>query len=289
MNKNKLYGKSALLTSALLWGLAFVAVQEALNEGWTPFILLGFRGLMAGLLLGIFALKRQFWKNKALMKSGMLAGAVMFIGFALQTYGQQLSTVSNASFITVLYVVFVPLLMLQKRALSISMIVAVLSAVVGTAFLTLTNGLSFHIGDILLIGCAFAFACHIIIIDRLARFHDALSATVIQVLTMSGLGFIFSLMVPSPIPSSGWLYVGYAGIISSGLAFVLQIYGQRHVDSTVAGLLLTMEALFGALGAIFLLHEPFKMNTMIGASFMMMAVILIELSPMLIKKFKGDS
>jgi len=276
---NTTAGKTALLTSALIWGISFVAVQEALNRGWTPFILLAFRGLLASAAISLIAFRRPFWKNKGLMGYGVLAGIVLFIGFVLQTYGQIYSTVSNASFITVQYVVFIPLLMFKKRKITPSVILGVGLAVLGTGFLTLKDGLTFQIGDVLLIACAIVFAFHIVVIEKLAQYNDVMAATLIQVFTVSVLGFGISAFTHPTLPSEGWIYVVYAGLFASGLAFLLQIYGQKHVDSTVSGILLAFEALFGALGAVLILREPFAQNTLIGGFLMMSAVFMVELGP----------
>ena len=275
------YGKSALLTSALLWGVAFVAVQEAINRGWTPFMLLGVRGLLASLALVGFAVKRRFWEKPGLVKQSIIAGIILFLGFVFQTYGQMYSSVSNASFITVLYVVFIPVLMWRKRHVNRWTLLGVALAVVGTAVLTVRESLSFHLGDALLLVCAIVFAYHIMAVEKLAPYDDSLSATFIQVLTLGVLGFVMALLTGGKLPSEGWIYVGYAGIISSGLAFFLQTYGQKHVNSTVAGILLTMEALFGSMGAILILGEPVTLSTVFGGILMMSAVFMVELGPKL--------
>jgi drug/metabolite transporter (DMT)-like permease len=273
------YGKTALLTSALLWGVAFVAVQEAINRGWTPFMLLGVRGVLASLALVGFALKRRFWEKPELIKQSIVAGIILFLGFVFQTYGQMYSSVSNASFITVMYVVFIPLLMWRKRPINGWTLFGVGLAVIGTAVLTMRESLSFHTGDALLLACAVVFAYHIMAVEKLAPFNDSLSATFIQVLTLGVLGFGMALLTGGKLPTQGWIYVAYAGIISSGLAFFLQTYGQKHVNSTVAGILLTLEALFGAMGAILILGEPVTISTVFGGFLMMSAVFMVELGP----------
>jgi drug/metabolite transporter (DMT)-like permease len=284
--RNNTSGKTALLTSALIWGISFVAVQEALNRGWTPFILLAFRGLLASAAISLVAFRRPFWRNKGLMLYGFLAGVVLFIGFVFQTYGQIYSTVSNASFITVQYVVFIPLLMFRKRKITTSVILGVGLSVIGTGFLTLSDSFSPQLGDALLVACAVVFALHIVVIEKLAKYNDVMAATLIQVFTVSVLGFGFSAFTQPVIPTEGWIYVLYAGLFASGLAFLLQIYGQKHVNSTISGILLAFEALFGALGAVLILHEPFSQNTLIGGFLMMCAVFMVELGPKIGVKLK---
>jgi len=288
MKNPTLSGKLALITASFLWGVSFVAVEQALNLGWTPFMLLGMRGLLAGTALGLIGFHRKFWKNKALVRDSIIGGLLLFAGMLLQTIGQSMSTVSNASFITVLYVVFIPLILWKKHPLNISIALAILFAVIGTGFLTLSVGMSFNPGDLLLVGCAWMFAIHIVFLERLARYHDLISATAIQSMTMAVLGFLFGFINQNPLPSGGYIYVLYAGLVSSGLAFLLQLYGQKHVHPTVSGLLLTLESLFGALGAIIILHEPFTSRTLIGGGLMILAVVILELGPKMWLQFRGE-
>lgn len=282
-------GKLALILAAFIWGISFTAVQQALNSGWETFSLLGMRGLLAGTSIGLLGLKRQFWKNKALMRDGILAGFLLTLGMALQTIGQNLSTVQNASFITVLYVVFIPLMLWKKHSITFSIILAIIFAVSGTAILSLNNQLHFQIGDLFVVGAAFVFAVHIIFLSHIAHHNDVVAASSIQSLTMAILSFMIAFVLKQGIPTQGWIYVLYAGILSSGLAFLLQMYGQSHVHPTISGLLLTLESLFGALGAIFILNEAFTLRVVLGGSLMMMSVVILELGPQLLRfKQKGD-
>jgi len=289
MKHSTLTGKLALILAAFLWGISFVVVQKALNGGWTTFLLLGMRGLLAGSALTALSLHRKFWKNKALLRDGLIGGVLLFIGMVLQTYGQLNSTVSNSSFITVLYVVFIPLILWKKHPLNLSAGLAIVLAVSGTAILSLQSNLNFNIGDLLLVGCALTFAIHIIFMVRLATHNELIAATAIQCLTMAVLSFILASFEGVSIPSSGWIFVLYAGLVSSGLAFLLQLYGQSHVHPTISGLLLTLEALFGTLGAIFILKEPVTLRIILGGSLMICAVVVIEVGPMLWMRLKGET
>jgi drug/metabolite transporter (DMT)-like permease len=283
MKQNTTLGKFALFTASFLWGISFIAVDQAMAYGWTPFALLGVRGLLAGLAIGFFALKQKFWLNKRLMIEGTLAGGLLFLGLALQTYGQSLSTVSNASFITVMYVVFIPIILIRKQKTSTTIVLAIIFAVIGTAFLTLQGRFSLRLGDALLIACAWVFAAHIIYIGQVMRYSEALSVATVQSLTMSVLGFSFAFFNGNGFPNAGLQFVAFAGLGSSGLAFALQLYGQKHVNPTVSGLMLTLEALFGTLGAILILREPVTLNIIVGGLFMMMAILTIELGPYVLK------
>jgi drug/metabolite transporter (DMT)-like permease len=283
MTKNKKYGKTALLVASFLWGIGFVAVQGALDTGWHPYLLLGFRGLMGGAFLGMFSLKRKWWTKPRLLRDGFLAGSLMFLAFALQTFGQQASSATNASFLTTLYVMFTPLLLflITGKKIGVSTLIAGILSLVATALLTLRGSLVLSLGDMLLIGCAVVFALHILVLEKTAYHDDALSLTVLQCLTMSAWSFLFSLFYKTSVPALGWGYVVYCGIVSSGLAFFLQTYGQKYVDSAIAAILLTLEALFGARGAVLFLHEPFGPSAILGGVLMMGAIVLLETGPIL--------
>ncbi|MGB7594137.1 MAG: DMT family transporter [Erysipelotrichaceae bacterium] len=287
MTKNKKYGKTALLVASFLWGIGFVAVQGALDSGWHPYLLLGFRGLMGGAFLGLFSLNRKWWKKRTLMRDGFLAGSLMFLAFTLQTFGQQASSATNASFLTTLYVMFTPLLLflITGKKIGVSTLIAGVLSLVATALLTLRGSMNLNFGDLLLIGCAVVFALHILVLEKTAYHDDALSLTVLQCLTMSAWSFLFSFFFKTTVPAQGWGFVAYCGIVSSGLAFFLQTYGQKYVDSAIAAILLTLEALFGALGAVLFLHEPFGPSAILGGVLMMGAIVLLESGPILHQQF----
>jgi drug/metabolite transporter (DMT)-like permease len=287
MTKNKKYGKTALLTASFLWGIGFIAVQGALDSGWHPFLLLGFRGLMGGVFLGLFSLNRKWWKKHDLMRDGIVAGSLMFLAFALQTFGQRASSATNASFLTTLYVVFTPVLLylITGRKVGVSTWIAGSLSLFATALLTLRGSFTLSFGDTLLIGCAIAFALHILMLEKIAHHDDALSLTVLQCLTMSVWAFLFSLFSKTGVPAQGWGYVAYCGIISSGIAFFLQTYGQKHVDASISAILLTLEALFGAAGAVLILHEPLGPTALLGGFLMMVAILLLETGPILHQQF----
>ena len=277
--KKETIGKIALLSASFLWGFGFVAVQKSLDSGWSPFSLLAMRGLLGGLLFTVLSYRRKWWRNKSFLLSGVIAGIVMFISFVLQTYGQSYSTPSNAAFLTTLYVVFTPLLLrvLFKKKILPRVYLAVIVAIIGTFLLNYQGTLTFQFGDILLILCAFAFALHIILLEQMGRFDDALSLTAIQLLTMGVLSFIGMLLTKESFGSSGWIYVIYCAFISSGLAFFLQAFGQKNVNSSMASLILMLEAVFGVVGSVVFLSEQITWNMVVGGGLLLLSIVLVEM------------
>jgi len=271
-------GKLALLLATFLWGFGFVAVQNTLDNGWTPFGLLAMRGLTAGILFTILSCKRKWWCNRKLLLSGIFGGVLMFAGFAFQTYGQDYSTPSNTAFLTTLYVIFTPFLvrLLFKVKLNSRVFMAAFIALIGLGILNLKDGYQIQIGDTLIIICAFCFALHIIFLEKMGELNDALSLTAIQTLTMGVISGIAMLVLGEKVAEGGWLGVLYCGIVSSGIACFLQAYGQKLVKASVASLILTMEAIFGVLCSVLILQEKVSINMIIGGILLLVAVLIIE-------------
>lgn len=282
MNK----GKIALIITTVFWGISFSFIDRVLDLGWTTFQLLAARGLIAGVFLTSLTLKSKFWLNTKLMRDGIITGLFLFLGLLFQTYGQLLSTVQNTSFITVLYVVFVPLLLWRQHKMTSSIFVAIILAIAGTAVLSLNSSLNLNFGDILVIVCAFLFAVHIILNEKLTHYNNLIAATAIQAFTLSFFGFIFAFFEHAPFPTVGYGYIFYIGIVASGIGMLTMMYGQAHTHPTIAGLLMTLESFFGALFAIVLLGEPFSLRLLIGGSLMISAVVMIEIGPRILKLFK---
>lgn len=278
--------KSSLFLSAFLWGFGFVAVEGALKSGWHPMALLSVRGLIGGCLLLLFSYKRQFWKNKKMLIEGFKAGAFLTLGFVGQTYGQALSGPANASFITAMYVIFVPLIgaMWYKHKISLLVILMSITAFLGVTLITVQGSLSVNPGDVWLLAGAVFFAIHIIKLSQLASFNDSLSLTTIQLFTMSLISSTFMVITRTNFSSSGLYYVLYIGLISSGVAFFLQTFGQKSLESSVASIILTFEAIFGVLGSALVFKLMIPTQTWIGGILLLGSVFVLEAIPLMNKK-----
>jgi drug/metabolite transporter (DMT)-like permease len=278
--------KSSLFLSAFLWGFGFVAVEGALISGWHPMALLAARGFIGGFLLLIFSYKRKFWKNKTMLWEGIKAGVFLTLGFVGQTYGQALSGPANASFITAMYVIFVPLIgaVWYKYKISMWVILTSFTAFIGVALITVQGSLSVNVGDIWLLAGAIFFAVHIIKLSQLSRFNDSLSLTTIQLFTMSAISSTFMVITNTNFTSSGLYYVLYIGLISSGVAFFLQTFGQKSLESSVASIILTFEAIFGVIGSALVFSLLIPTQTWIGGILLLGSVFFLEAIPLLNKK-----
>ena len=274
-------GKMALFGSAFLWGFGFVAIESALRHGWHPMVLLAFRGLIGGLFLLLFSYKRQWWLNKRMLKDGFIAGIYMSLGFVAQTYGQAMSGPANAAFITALYVIFTPLIVsiASKTKVKKMVMAAALLSFVGVSLISVNESLRFALGDIILVLGALMFAIHIVKLGEIGHYDDALSITTIQLFTMSGLAFITFPFIDVQLGWAGIESVIYIGLISSGIAFFLQTFGQKLVPSSNASVIMTFEAIFGVLGAVMFFNELLSLQVLLGGFLLIGSVFLLELNP----------
>lgn len=269
----------SLFMTALIWGLAFIGVDDALAHGWQTFPLLAFRGIIGGTFMILFSYKKKWWKNKTTIFLGFVTGALFFAGFAFQTFGQSLSSVPNTAFITTLNVLFVPLIarIFLKRKIQNKVYIACIMALVGVGVLSFTNGFSLHIGDIYLFLCAIFFALQILFNEKCGQHNDVMSITCIQLLTMGILSFLFMpLTNQTYIPSESWGSVLFLALFSSALASVLQLYGQGHVEPSKASLILSLESVLATIFSVILLGQELTPAILIGGTLMFSAVIIVE-------------
>jgi len=278
-----------LLIATVIWGSTFVAQSVGLDH-IGPFTFQAVRCLLAVLiLLPIIAIldkknKRSFrkeWRNPKLWISGVACGAVVFVAGGLQQVGLLYTTAGKAGFITAMYIVIVPILGLMfKRKPSPLALVSVLIAVVGLYCLSCVGVSDINLGDILLLGCAAAFAVQITIIDRFVKDMDGFRFNCIQSLVCSLLSGIMMFSTETPnleAITACWLPLVYAGILSMGIAFSLQIIGQKHLEPTLASLIMSLESVFAVLTGWLILGQWLTLWEGIGCALVFVSVILSQI------------
>lgn len=302
MIKN-LRGSIMLLLAAIIWGTAFVAQSEGMNYV-EPFTYNGIRTLIGGFVLvpviGVFkklnirpgASNGESETNlRTTVIGGIVCGAVLFAASSFQQVAISMTTAGKAGFITALYVIIVPLieLVLYRRS-SKKIWLCVFIAITGFYLLCIKEGFSISKGDLLMLVCAFCFAGHIMVIDRfLGKNADGMLMACIQFFVSGTLGIIAMLMFENPQIDSIMAAKGtilYAGILSSGVAYTLQIIGQRHTAPTVATLLMSLESVFAAISGWLILHEIMTQKEGIGCIMVFAAVILAQVKLPEKKKIK---
>jgi drug/metabolite transporter (DMT)-like permease len=217
---------------------------------------------------------------KTTIKSGLLAGSVLFIAASLQQVGLIYTTAGKAGFITSLYIVLVPILgIFLKQKTHYTTWIGALAAVVGLYLLSINESLTIEFGDFLEIIGAFFWAIHIQLIDRFVKNVDAIKLSSVQFATCS----ILSLIVAFIFEDVNFVGIAdaivpilYGGIMSAGVAYTLQAVGQKHAKPSHAAIALSMESVFAAIGGAILLHERLPGKGYVGCALMLLGMLIAQ-------------
>lgn len=296
MTKN-LKNNFLLVLTALIWGCAFVA-QSVGVEYVGPFTMNSVRTILGGLTLlpVIFVLDRIKNKGKStetiseeerkkerktLILGGICCGCLLAVASSVQQIGIMYTSAGKAGFITALYILIVPILGLAiGKKVGIKVWIGVGLAAVGMYCLCITDGFSIGMGDVLILICAVVFSFHILAIDYFAPKVDGVKMACIQFWVCGVLCGIPMFLTEEPQISqilAAWMPIAYAGVLSCGVAYTLQIVAQKNVEPTVASLLLSLESVFAVLAGAVILHERLSMKEMIGCGLVFIAIILAQL------------
>jgi len=271
-----------MFLAALVWGLGFVA-QRMTAASLGVFLFNGIRFMLGALVLLPVARFRIHISRRNL-PGVLLAGILLFTGSALQQAGMRTTTVANAGFITGLYVVIVPLLIWLgwRENIAAWVWVAVGVAVCGTALLSTGGSFRPAPGDVLELGGAVFWALHLIVVGRQSRRMDVFSFVFGQFIACGILnlvaGLAFDLSTVPALPASLGV-IAFSGVISVGVGFTLQAVGQKHAPPTDAALILSLEAVFGALAGYIILHEGLTAVQVLGCGLIFLAVVMAQLAP----------
>ena len=304
MNTQKMPLKNSLclLLAATIWGIAFVA-QSVGMEYVGPFTFNGVRSLIGAAVLVpvIFLLNRSKdtasaaadpststttsspYKTRDLWIGGIACGIALFAASNFQQFGIKYTTVGKAGFITACYIVIVPIIgLFLKKKCSPFIWIAVLLSLCGLYLLCLTpgEGLAVGKGELLLIICAVLFSGHILVIDHFSPLVDGVKMSCIQFLVCGILSGVPALLFEQPNLSgilAAWLPILYAGVMSSGVAYTLQIVGQKNMNPTVASLILSLESCISVLAGWIILGQHLSSREIFGCVLMFGAIILAQL------------
>ncbi len=292
-----------LLMAAAIWGFAFSAQKSA--GVVPPFTLGAVRSIIAAifLLLMIPPLDKLRHTGRTLAnrktvldfnRYELIGGAICGTVLTLATFFQQLGMASGAdagkaSFITALYVVIVPIyaLTLKKRA-PINVWISIAIAVVGFYFLCIKNDFSIETPDLIVCICSLIFPIHILAIDYFSVKCDGVRMSCIQFFASTLVNAFLALLTETPVNFANvwqnFMPILFLGIMSSGVAYTLQILGQRGVNPAAAAIIMSLESVFGIVGAALLLGERMTVREYIGAAIVFVAVLLSQLDIEAIKK-----
>jgi drug/metabolite transporter (DMT)-like permease len=279
-----------LLLASAIWGFAFVAQRVAMDY-LGPFTFTAVRFSLGTLLLAPLLLTSRFTPSKApdapagerrkVIRFQLLLGLILFGGMSLQQWGLQFTTAGNAGFITGLYVVFVPLVGAWFGHRSGGRVwISVALVTIGLYFLSVTPGFRVNPGDLYVLGCAFFWTAHVLVIAYLAPRTDPIRIAVTQFTICSVLSWIVALAL-EPIRWSGILDaiwpILYGGALSVSVGYTLQVIAQQKAHPAYASIILSLESVFAVIGGWIILSEPMSFRTLLGCAMMLTGMVLAQI------------
>lgn len=290
--KTSLRSSFLLFLAAAIWGVAFVA-QSVGMEYMGPCTFNGARFLIGTAVLLPFIWYRsrkekaavdrtqKRTQKRTLIIGGTCCGLALCIASLLQQFGIQHTTVGKAGFITTLYIILVPILgiFFHKKA-GLKIWIGAVIAVAGMYLLCMSGGFSLSKGDALVLACAFVFSVHILVVDYFSPKVDSVELSCVQFFTSGVICTVLAFLTETPSLGaliSGAVPVLYAGVLSCGVAYTLQVVGQKNVEPTVASLLLSLESVVSVLAGWALLGQKLSVRELLGCMLVFAAVVLVQL------------
>lgn len=281
MNHDGAKAAIGLLAVTAIWGSTFGITKDAVAF-ISPMEFIALRFGIAAIVLGAFWWKSVRDEGRRMLKAGAIAGAVLAVGYLLQTFGLKYTTATNAALVTGMFVVFTPILsaLILKRAPGRLPMIGVVLATTGLAALALrtTPGLpAFRSGDVIVLFAALSFALHVIVLGRWAPGGDVRAFAVLQ---LAFAAVISALVMPFDAvrvpPPQTWWALAITGVGASAFAFAMQTWAQSRLSPTRTAVMLTMEPVFGALFGVFVLSERLTTRGWIGAALIIAGAIVAE-------------
>lgn len=294
MKKEQMRNSLILLLTATIWGVAFVA-QSVGMDYVGPFTFNCIRNIIGGIVLipcifligkingqsKVTLLPDNKEERKMLIIGGVLCGIFLCAASNMQQLGIMYTTVGKAGFITACYIVIVPIMgMILGKKTGLGIWVSVILAVMGLYLLCMTDSLTFNKGDIYVMICAVLFSGHIMVIDYFAPKVDGVKMSCIQFFVCGILSGVLMFLFEEP--SLGALFeakipILYAGVLSCGVAYTLQIVGQKNMNPTIASLILSLESCISVLAGWVILQQALSAREFLGCVVMFVAIVIAQL------------
>jgi drug/metabolite transporter (DMT)-like permease len=282
----------------MIWGFAFVAQRSGM-EFVGPFTFNALRFTLGGIslipLLLINKRRRNFKNehlpplssNKILLKGGIIAGIILFFGASFQQSGMVYTSAGKAGFITGIYIILVPILgILFRQKTSRAIWLGAFIALVGLYLLSVDENLSIGLGDLLVLASAFFWALHVLVISRFSPRTDPIQLAFFQFMLCAFFSLIVSIIIETTTLQNIFaasVPILYAGVVSVGIAYTLQVVAQRDAHPSHAAIIMSLEAVFAVIGGWIILDESIPLRGLIGCGLMLTGMILSQLGI----RFKG--
>ena len=290
-----------LFLTATIWGSGFIGQKLGMNYV-SPYTFAFMRTFIGALFLVpfiYFIIRKAKRKNKPLrftkgkfLIGSLACGFYLILSESLQQFGLVTTDVNKTSFLTSLYMIFTPIIgVFLGQKLEFKVIVAVILSTFGLYLFCMKGDFSLEQGDLLVLLCALGFSLHILVIAYFVKFIDGVILSCGQFFCASLLGLIMMLLDGVPDVSNLTLAIPailYCGIMSNGIAYTLQIVGQRGINPSIASLIMSLESVMGAIFGVLLLNETMSSREILGASLMFIAIILTQISFSSFKKLRGN-
>lgn len=306
MKQNNLKGSIILITAAFIWGLAFVA-QSGAASLVPPFIFNALRSFIGAAVLYLFLIitnkkvnfgffpeektDRKVFYKAALVCGICLAVSINFQQFGIAAYPKGVASEARAGFITALYVILVPIFsVFFRKRISLSVWLGVGIAIIGIYLLCFSGGIGgIYLGDLLVFACAICFSLHIMSVDRFVEKTGGVKLSVMQFMVAGTISLLLSVVfefkdiVLSNIFSAA-PQILYLGIMSSGIAYTLQIVGQKYAEPSIASISMSLESVFAALGGWVISGNALCSREIFGCLLVFGAIVLAQLPPVKLKR-----
>ena len=294
MFSKHIFSNICLIVASLIWGTAFVAQTTGMDH-IGPLTFTNIRFLIGGLIVFPLAIKeiprfKKLLKKKKLFIIIFFTGLSLLLGTFLQQYALQYTKIGNAAFLTILYVPFVPIIsrFILKKKIHWSIWLSVSICLIGSYYLTVENSFDAQFADFLVIICALFFALHCIFIDEYFEIVDApftLATSQFLLCFLYSLPFVFIFENPTLIGIKKEIFeLLYVGVLSSGVAYTLQIIGQRYVKPSTAAITFSLEGVFGSLAAWIILSQFLTTIQIFGCFLILVGVLMAQLIPLINKE-----
>ena len=296
--RRQVLADAALVVVTFIWGSTFVMVKDIVEQV-PPMLFLAARFALGAGALALLVTVLRRWRGMSLRELGwgVLTGVALGLGYVLQTVGLQYTTASRGGFITGLLVVLAPIMgvFVLRQLPDRWALMGVLLATVGLLMLAVvdTGGDSaggLNVGDLIVLGCAFAFAVQVVLVSKLARLYDPLRFTMVQVLIAGVLSAAGAMAFETPVAGLSaevWAGAAFLGIVATGLAIAVQVAVQSFTTVVHASLIYTLEPVFAAMFGYWLQGDRLGPAGLAGAGLIVVGMLTAEIGPYVWRRSTG--
>ncbi len=285
MKKNyALFGRLALLAATVIWGTSFVVLKNTLESIGTLWVL-AIRFSLSALIMFCVTFRSVRTAGIRCLRGGAWIGAALAAAYIVQTYGLVYTTPGKNAFLTSTYCVLTPFFSwaFYRRRPEFSHLIAAFGCITGIGFVSLSEGFhDINSGDLLTLGCGVFYSLHILLIERFRDSGDAAAISTVQFATAAVICWVGALVFEKPptfLSAETWGSILYLTVMCTAICFFLQVWGIRYTPAATAALILTLEAVFGALFSILFYHEVVTGKVALGFVLIFAAVLISELRP----------